>query len=167
MKQDALVRRFRFVLGLFIVGLILSGVTAFPLVFEMRLLASWLGITHHADYAQYDGLKFWIGQVWDGLEVTQGQFPFLAYGTDWLAFGHLMIALFFLGPWREPVANAWVLRTGLMACAAIIPLAMICGEIREIPMTWRLIDCSFGFFGALPLLYCLRLTRRMRMNESV
>ena len=166
MKQDALVRRFRLVLGLFIAGLILSGVTAFPLVYELRLMASWLGIANHADYAQYDGLKFWIGQVWHGLEVTQAEFPFLAYGTDWLAFGHLMIALFFIGPWREPVANAWVLRTGLVACAAIIPLAMICGEIREIPMTWRLIDCSFGFFGALPLLYCLRLARRIKMTES-
>ena len=161
MNRDALLRRHRLVLGLFILGLILSGVTAFPLLHELRLMASWLGIADHAEYAQHEGLKFWIGQVWHGLEVTQKQFPFLAYGTDWLAFGHLIIALFFVGPWRDPVANAWVLRTGLVACAAIFPLALVCGEIRGIPLAWRLIDCAFGFFGAIPLLYSLRLVRHM------
>lgn len=162
MTQDALQRRFRLVLGLFIIGLLLSGLTAFPLLHELRLLAAWLGVENHADYAGHEGLAFWIGQVWHGLEVTHAQFPFIAYGTDWLAFGHLMIAVFFIGPWRDPVANAWVLKVGLLACVLIFPLALICGEIRGIPLYWRLIDCSFGVFGALPLLYCLRLVRRMR-----
>ncbi|MBE7495972.1 MAG: hypothetical protein HS117_13590 [Verrucomicrobiaceae bacterium] len=155
-------RRYRIVLGIFITGLLLSGITAFPLVHELRWMASWLGITEHADYARHAGLARWIGFVWHGLEVTQAQFPFIAYGTDWLAFGHIMIALFFIGPWRDPVGNAWVLKTGLVACAAIIPLALICGEIRGIPLYWRLIDCSFGVFGAVPLLYCLRLSKQMR-----
>ena len=66
-------------------------------------------------------------------------------GTDWLAFGHLVIALFFVGPWRHPVANAWVLKAGLVACAGVIPLALICGPLRGIPFYWRLIDCSFVF----------------------
>ena len=35
--------RYRLALGFFIIGLILSGVTAFPLLTELRLLASWLG----------------------------------------------------------------------------------------------------------------------------
>jgi len=161
MPAQPLLSRYRLVLGLFIVGLLLSGITAFPLVHELRLMASWLGIAEHEDYAQFTGMRWWIGYVWHGLEVTQAQFPFIAYGTDWLAFGHIMIALFFIGPWREPVANAWVLKTGLVACAAIIPLALICGEIREIPLYWRLIDCSFGVFGAVPLLYCLKLARQM------
>ncbi len=162
MLPQPLIARFRLVLGLFIVGLLLSGITAFPLLHELRLMASWLGIADHADYARHTGLVWWIGYVWHGLEVTQAQFPFIAYGTDWLAFGHIMIALFFIGPWRDPVGNAWVLKTGLVACAAVIPLALICGEIRGIPLHWRLIDCSFGVFGAVPLLYCLKLTRRMR-----
>jgi hypothetical protein len=162
MTQEALLRRYRLVLGLFITGLILSGLTAFPLLHELRLMASWLGVTEHAAYARHTGLSFWIGYVWHGLEVTHAQFPFIAYGTDWLAFGHLMIALFFIGPWRDPVSNAWVLKTGLVACAGIIPLAMICGELRGIPFYWRLADCSFGVFGSLPLIYCLKLTRQMR-----
>jgi hypothetical protein len=51
--MQSLLFRYRFSLGAFIVGLILSGVTAFPLLAEMRILASWLGILepeHHADY---------------------------------------------------------------------------------------------------------------------
>jgi len=28
---------------------------------------------------------------------------------------------------------------------------MICGPIRGIPFYWRLIDCSFGVFGFIPL----------------
>lgn len=153
---------YRVVLGLFIVCLILSGLTAFPLLHELRLMSAWFGIEDHAAYAQQAGLKYWLGYVWHGLEVTQAQFPFIAYGTDWLAFGHLTIAVFFIaGPWRDPVANVWVLKVGLLACAAVFPLALICGGVRGIPLSWRLIDCSFGFFGALPLLYCLRLLRQM------
>ena len=154
--------RYRLVLGFFIVGLILSGVTAFPLLTELRLLASWLGITNAADYAQLSGLQHWIARVLFALEQNQIQFPFLAYGTDWLAFGHLCIAVFFIRPLWKPLESDWVLNCGLVCCVGVIPLALIAGEMRSIPLYWRLIDCSFGVLGALPLLYCLKLTRQMR-----
>jgi hypothetical protein len=35
---------------------------------------------------------------------------------------------------------------------------LISGPIRGVPFFWTLIDCSFGIVGAIPLLYCLRLT---------
>jgi len=35
-------------------------------------------------------------------------YPFIAYGTDWLAFAHFVIAIAFIGPWRDPVRNVWV-----------------------------------------------------------
>ncbi len=154
--------RFRLSLGLFVIGLVLSGLTAFPLLTEIRLLGQSLNIGDPADYASYAGLRHWIAFVWQGLEQTYRHYPFIGYGTDWLAFGHLVIALFFIGPWREPVANAWVLRIGLIACASVIPLALIGGAVRAIPVSWRLIDCSFGIFGAVPLAYCLRLIQRQR-----
>jgi hypothetical protein len=110
----------------------------------------------------FSGLQFWIATVRDGLRDVHAHHPWLAYGTDWLAFAHLIIALFFIGPWRDPIANAWVLKVGLAACAAVILLALVCGPIRGIPFYWRLIDCSFGVFGALPLLYCQRLTRQLQ-----
>jgi hypothetical protein len=141
---------------------VLSGVTAFPILHELELLGHLLGIPTDASPQSQSGLGFWIATVRDGLRAQHVAYPWLAYGTDWLAFGHIVIALFFFGPLREPVANAWVLKIGLIACAGVLPLALICGPIREIPFYWRLIDCSFGVFGSLPLLYCLRLTKHLR-----
>ncbi len=161
-SHEAVLRRYRLVLGGFIVALVLSGVTAFPLLHELELLARMLGVPPDAAPASQAGLSFWIATVRDGLRSVHTSIPWLAYGTDWLAFGHIVIALFFIGPWRDPVPNAWVLKTGLVACAGIVPLAFICGPIRGIPFYWQLIDCSFGLFGALPLLYCLALTKRLR-----
>ena len=161
-RHAAILRRYRIVLGVFIAALVLSGLTAFPLLHELELLARFLGIAPDAAPASLSGLQFWIATVRDGLRDVHAHHPWLAYGTDWLAFAHLIIALFFIGPWREPVANAWVLKVGLCACAAVILLAMICGPIRGIPFYWRLIDSSFGVLGALPLLYCLKLTAKLR-----
>lgn len=164
--ESVLLRRYRLVLGFFIAALIASGLTAFPLLHELEILASLLRIPAAADPQSFSGLQFWIATVRDGLRDVHASHPWLAYGTDWLAFGHIVIAMFFIGPWRNPVANAWVLRVGLVACAGVIPLALICGPIRGIPFYWQLIDCSFGVVGALPLLYCLRLTRRMQACEA-
>ena len=157
-----LLLRYRLVLGFFIVGLILSGITAFPLLTELRLLASWLGIANAADYAQLTGLQHWIARVLFALEKNAVEFPFLAYGTDWLAFGHLCIAVFFIRPLFKPLESDWVLKCGLVCCLAVIPTALIAGEVRGIPFYWRLIDSSFGVLGAVPLLYCLRLTRQAK-----
>ena len=74
-----------------------------------------------------------------------------AYGTDWLAFAHLVIAVAFVGPLRDPVKNVWVVEWGMIACLSVIPLALICGPIRGIPFCWQIIDCSFGVVGVIPL----------------
>ena len=153
--------RYRLVLGLFIAGLILSGLTAFPLQRELGLTTSWLGISDSSAYADLHGLQRWIALVDFGLRETYNRFPFMGYGTDWLAFGHLVIALFFVLPLRDPVRYRGVLRIGLIACVGVLLVALICGPIRGIPFYWRLIDCSFGLIGAIPLLYCLRLTRNL------
>ena len=77
------------------------------------------------------------------------------------------MALFFIGPLINPVRNVWVLWAGLMACVLVLPLALICGPIRQIPIGWRLIDCSFGVFGSIPLAYCLKWTRRLERAEGL
>lgn len=88
----------------------------------------------------------------------------MAYGTDWLAFARIAIAVYFVGPLIDPLKNEWVLYAGLISCALVLPLAFICGALRGIPFYWRLIDCSFGLLGAVPLLYCLHLTRLIRVT---
>lgn len=156
MQKPEHLRRIRFWLAFFIIGLILSGVTAFPLQTELRWLVSLLHFSALQAIAQSTGLLSWIERVNEGLCNTNTLYPFLAYGTDWLAFAHLVIAVAFIGPYIDPVRNKWVITFGLIACSGVIPLALVAGQIRGIPLPWRLIDCSFGVFGALPLLICRR-----------
>lgn len=153
-QSDRTLRRIRICLLVFIAGLVLSGLTAFPLQTELRILASLLP---DADRPHPSGFTQWILTVQSALVATNRDYPFLAYGTDWLAFAHLVIAVAFLGPLRDPVKNVWVIDFGLIACAGVIPLALVAGEIRGIPLGWRLIDCSFGVFGAVPLLVARRM----------
>ena len=160
-SQAALLARIRFWLVLFIVGLVLSGITAFPLQRELVLLNHLLGVPPISPASGEPALHTWLRRVLNALTATDRDYPFLAYGTDWLGFGHLVIAVAFLGPLRDPVRNRWVLIFGLIACAGVIPLALIAGQIRGIPIYWRLIDCSFGVFGAIPLLLCLRWVRQL------
>ena len=156
--------KYRLVLSAFMLGLILSGITAFPLAWEMRLLTTWFGINPSLPPEHYSGLAFWLASVNGGLHETYASYPWVAYGTDWLAFAHIAIAVYFIGPLINPLKNDWGLYAGLLGCGLVLPLALICGTLRGIPFYWRLIDCSFGIFGALPLLYCLHLTRLMRMS---
>ena len=102
------------------VGLILSGLTAFPLESELGLLAKWMDADARGGTS---GLAAWIVRVRDGLIDTNAKYPFLAYGTDWLAFAHLVIAVAFIGPLRDPVRNLWVLEWAMFACLMVIPLA--------------------------------------------
>jgi hypothetical protein len=67
-----------------------------------------------------------------------------------------MLAILFIGPLRDPVKNSWVIEFGMIACLLIIPLAFIAGYIRHIPIFWRIIDCSFGVFGIIPLMICYK-----------
>ncbi|WP_328953734.1 hypothetical protein [Kitasatospora purpeofusca] len=152
-------RRVRRLLWVFVVCLVLSGLTAFPLESETRWLADLAGgpgapVTEH-----FPALLEWIHRVRDGIAETNDRYPFLAYGTDWLAFAHLVIAAAFVGPLKDPVRNVWAIRWAVLACAGIIPLALICGPLRGIPLYWRFIDMSFGVVGVVPLLIVLRALR--------
>jgi len=166
-RRARLHRRVRALLVLFVVGLVVSGVTAFPIESELRWLTGMMGAGPSARPEEHGTLLRWLLTVRDGLGATNRAYPFLAYGTDWLAFAHLVIAALFVGPLRDPVRNRWVIEWGMIACVAVVPLALIAGEVRGIPFWWRLIDCSFGVFGIVPLWLCWRDVREMeRLDES-
>ena len=147
--RAALFKGIRAWLVFFVVSLVLSGATAFPLVHELHwtedLLRS-LSVPEHLP-----ALTDWIERVRRGLDTADADYPFLLYGTDWLAFAHLVIAVAFYGPYRDPVRNIWVVEFGMIACAGIVPLALICGPVRGIPFWWTLLDLSFGVLGVIPL----------------
>ena len=129
---------------LFIVSLIISGVTAFFLETELTFL------TEHFNFGTR--INSWLLYVNHILIKINIEHPFLSYGYDWLAFGHLIIALFFVGPLKKPIENNWLIRYGMIACVAILPTAFIAGYFRQIPILWQLVDCSFGVFGFVLLL---------------
>jgi hypothetical protein len=145
--------RYRLALGIFILGLVVSGISALPLQWELSILDRWVG--SNTEIGRF------ISHVRSGIAQTYARFPFFGYATDWLAFGHFVIAGFFVLPFIEPAKYRTILKVGLAACVGVIVLALIAGPSRGIPFFWTLIDCSFGVFGAIPLLYCLRLTRNL------
>jgi hypothetical protein len=151
-KREAILRsRLRKLTWLVIAGLVASGATAMPLPREVSWLASILGAAGgHGIVAE------WIAKVQAGLTDANSRYPFLFYGVDWLAFGHFMIALAFIGPLRNPARNIWVYEFGMLASVLVIPFAFVMGQVRGIPIFWRLIDCSFGAGEFLPLWFCWR-----------
>jgi hypothetical protein len=155
-REKQLRRRIRVALGIFLVGLVGSGLTAFPLLHEVEWLGRFVGLPEYTGVADAGDVRGWIATVREGLRETYAKYPFMAYGTDWLAFGHLVIALFFLGPLVEPESNRWIVVAGMIGCGFVVVTALICGAIRGIPVWWRLIDCSFGIFGFIPLWWCAR-----------
>ena len=142
-------RQIRRRISFFIAGLVFSGVTAFPIESELSLAHRWISVWNaENEFSQ------WIENVYGGVVDTNGAYPFISYGSDWLGFAHLVIAIAFVGPLKDPVRNRWVIEFGLMACVAIFPFAFIAGYIRQIPVFWRLIDCTFGLAGGWILWNC-------------
>jgi hypothetical protein len=147
---------------LFITGLVLSGITAFPIEWQLSLAHRWIH-----DWQRNNALATWLDQAYKGMQETNDRYPFIAYGTDWLAFAHLVIAVAFIGPLRDPVRNIWVIEFGMIACIAVFPLAFIAGAVREIPVYWRFIDCAFGVGGGLLLWRChIRIRQLEKLTVS-
>ncbi len=109
----------------FMSALVVSGLTAIPLEWELNILVS---LTQAV--AVPTALAEWIAFVHTGLIQTYHAFPFLAYGTDWLAFAHIVIAIAFIGPFKDPVKNFWVIEFSMIACTPIIPKALYFGTLR-------------------------------------
>ena len=146
-RKNKLRKRVSSLIVLFIVGLVLSGVTAFPIEKELAIANS--NISSFPEFLQH-----WISDVYFAVKTTNKNYPYLSYGTDWLAFAHLVIAVAFIGPLRDPVKNIWVIQFGMISCIMIFPLAFIAGPIRGIPFYWQIIDSSFGVFGFALLYLC-------------
>jgi len=160
-----LTRRIRILLGLFVVGLVLSGLTALPIRAEADFLQRTVGKGSPTE-PWWPWMARWISFVHRGVTEASDLYPFLFYGTDWLAFAHLVIAIAFLGPLRDPVRNIWVVEFGIIACVLVIPCVLICGPLRGIPFFWRLIDCSFGVVGIVPLYLAWRLIRCLIQHDG-
>lgn len=153
MKEKRVIQLIRRLLLGFMVILFLSGLTAIPVEFELSVLLK--------IFPSPNQIHDWLDKVLSAYKKLNHDTPFLLYGYDWLAFAHFILAILFIGPYRDPIKNIWVIEFGLIACVLIFPLAFIAGPFRGIPIGWRLIDCSFGVFGLLPLWICYSKTKEL------
>jgi hypothetical protein len=159
MKAKRQLQAIRRLLLMFIIILFLSGLTAIPVVPELEFLLK--------IFSSPTPMHYWLEKVLLAYKNVNNETPFLLYGYDWLAFAHFILAILFIGPFRDPVKNIWVIEFGLIACVLIFPLAFIAGPFRGIPIGWRLIDCSFGVFGCIPLWICYSKTKRLATEKTI
>lgn len=145
LSREKLLFRIRVWIVFFMVALVLSGITAFPVYSELKWA---MGMNL---FSEQTVMGKWLHHVWRGIDETMQKHEFLFYGYDWLAFAHLVIAMAFIGPYRDPIRNKWIIDWAILCCIAIFPLAIIAGTIRQIPLFHILIDCSFGIIGLIPL----------------
>lgn len=157
MKERKTIQLIRRLLVAFIIILFLSGLTAIPVIVELSFLLK--------IFSSPTQFHSWLERVLSAYKNVNNDAPFLLYGYDWLAFAHFVLALLFIGPLRDPVKNIWVIQFGLICCVLIFPYAFIAGSFRGIPIGWRLIDCSFGLFGFLPLWICYTKTQTLITNN--
>ncbi|HEY1040290.1 MAG TPA: hypothetical protein VGF30_12830 [Bacteroidia bacterium] len=141
----------------FIISLALSGITAFPLQTELNIMQQ-----HKNLFPEV--FQNWIMQVKEAVDHTDSV---VLYGTDWLAFAHLIIASFFIGVYKDPVKNKFIVQIGIIACLAVFPLAFICGPIRGIPFFHQVIDCCFGIIGLIPLTIIYRKIKQLESSEEI
>jgi hypothetical protein len=149
-------RQIKALLWFFIIALFLSGATAMPAATELAFVLKTL--------PKDSSLSHFFSIIENGVSKTQSEFPFLFYGYDWLAFAHFVLAILFISPLRDPIRNKWVIEFGMIACMLIIPFALIMGYYRGLPFWWRLIDCSFGIIGIIPLYICYAKIQMMELS---
>src|ERR1043166_4565353 len=82
-----LLSRIRKWTALFMILLVLSGITAFPVYTELRFLL------YHQNFIPDFALP-WLMKISEGIDMVMQQYPYLLYGYDWLAYSHIIIALF-------------------------------------------------------------------------
>jgi hypothetical protein len=148
----------------FICGLFISGATAIPIRTEVAIGTALLGPDLTGNGAVPPRVASWLRTVRDSVQTTARQAPIMFYGTDWLAFGHFVIGLAFLGALRDPVRNRWLYEFGMIACALVPLWALVFGHLRGIPGWWRVIDAAFGIIGFIPMWLCSRWTRRLEAS---
>lgn len=84
MKTATSIKNIRRVVIVFIILLALSGITAFPLVTEVDFM-----LAHINSFPVF--FHDWIRTVYQSVHETPS---IVLYGTDWLAFAHIIIGLF-------------------------------------------------------------------------
>lgn len=148
-EEVRLRRKIRIAVIITIIGLLLNAISAIPLHTELSMLLA------NPD-ALPQSLRDWLTYVHSGITDTDKNYPFMRYGFDWLAFAHILIAIAFIGPLKDPLKNEWVVRWGVIASALSILMALSWERLRDIPLWWSFIDTFIAIIAFVILWLCNR-----------
>ena len=166
MKTPRALTHTRIWLMLFSTALIASGLTAIFAREGLRMLSP--HFTQGSAFgALWPSMSEWLSLVFQAIEETYDKYPFLAYGYDWLAFGHFILSIPFLMAIRDPIRHSWVITYGISACFAVLPFAIVFGAIRGIPLFWRGVDTLFGLGGLIVLMVLRRQLKALEGLQAV
>ncbi|MBP5220839.1 MAG: hypothetical protein J6034_09120, partial [Bacteroidaceae bacterium] len=90
--ERKILKKIRGIIVFFMIALALSGITAFPIETELNTFFSVTGINSESVKDDPEIFKF-LHYIKENVTETNQKAPQLAYGCDWLAFAHLVIAL--------------------------------------------------------------------------
>jgi len=155
-------KRAKWMLGIVVFGLVVSAVTIWPVVTELKTAVHMVW----GDGEPSGELHAFVLKSIEGIEYVDANYPFMLYAHDWLAFAHLALALMFAGAIRDPVRNILIVKCGLVYCMLIPLLAGICIPIRGLPHFWFLIDVAFAPAAGLPLWIAYRDIRRVEKAQQ-
>lgn len=153
-------RKIKIAIIITIIGLLLNGLSAIPLKTELNILLS-------KPDALPKFLRDWWVYVDKGLTETNNKYPFMRYGFDWLAFAHLLIAIAFIGPLKNPVKNEWIITWGMIASVLSVVIAFTWERLRGIPVWWSCIDAAIGVVAFLILWLCNMWIKKLKSIEGV
>ena len=153
--QTLLRRKIRIAIIITITGLLLNGISALPLRTELNILLS------NPDMLP-KFLRDWWVYVNKGVMETGDNYDFMRYGFDWLGFAHLLVAIAFIGPLKDPVKNEWVVRWGMIASALSVLMAFGWEWLRGIPLWWSCIDASVAIAAFVILWLCNKWIRELK-----
>jgi len=93
---------------LFSAALIASGLTAIFAREGLQILSPFFSQGSFL-WSLWPSMSEWLTLVFRAIEEVYDKYPFLAYGYDWLAFGHFIISIPFLMALRDPLRDSWVI----------------------------------------------------------
>ena len=144
---------------------ILGLMFGFQMVLFVQPEITWLDHMFGPDTSMnglFPALSTWIHHLAEGINDTYTRYPFIAYCMDWLAMAQLGFIVMFIGAYKNPTKNLWVIQAGMIVCLLHIATAFLSGLSRGIPWFWQLLDSSFGIIGFV-ILYCVyRYTLRLK-----
>ena len=159
-NENRLRRKIKIAIIITIIGLLLNGISAIPLISELNILLS-----------KPDALPVFLRDWWlyvnKGVHETTRNYPFMRYGFDWLAFAHFLIAIAFIGPLKDPIKNEWIISWGMIASILSALMAFGWERLRGIPLWWSCIDAAIAIAAFILLWFCSRWIQQLKKMATV